>query len=100
MMKVENLEIKCIIWTPFHSVKSSQQLFLRLTTNPGLPILSRLESTFVEITSLTKTTQCGHPVLVINEWKDTDTFPLKNKVRHDQDWSLFGYWYSKQPINL
>jgi len=52
---------------------------LRLTTNPGLPILSRLESTFVEITSLTKTTQCGHPVLVINEWKDTDTFPLKNK---------------------
>jgi len=48
-------------------------------TNPDLPLLSRLESTFVEITSVLKTTQCGHQVLVINGWKDADTFPLKNK---------------------
>ena len=51
---------------------------LRVMIHPYLGTLEFLESSFVEISSVIKSTQCGHQVLVISNWRRAkESFPLK-----------------------
>ena len=52
---------------------------LRLVTQPGIGVLSRLEGSFVRVTGVMKVSQCGHQLLVITSWSPTPAFPLKFK---------------------